>query len=523
MGAFKIIVGDVEDVLPQLEGPFDAVACDPPYGLEFMGKAWDRGVPGEPIWRLVSDLLRPGAFVAAFGGTRTFHRLACGIEDAGFEIRDCLSWLYGSGFPKSLDVSKAIDRQRYDRADVYRVTAWIRAARDRAGLTNREIDQAFNANGMARHWTDVPPNGKQPAVPTIEQIPKLLDLLGAVPPEEIRRLLWDLNGRKGQPGKAWGQREKIGERAGVDTRRQSIACATQAQGLNEGTRHTFDLTAPATDAARTWDGYGTALKPAWEPCVLAMKPLDGTFAANALEHGVAGLNVDGGRIATDDDLNGGAYAESGGRQESPSLRAGGGMNEPGATASGKFEQPSGRWPANVALDEDAAAMLDEQSGELTSGANPTRRGSDKFREAYGDFRGQRECVAHRGADSGGASRFFYTAKVFTAERNAGLAKGDPCRHPTLKPVKLAEWIAKLLLPPPREDGAPRRLLVPFSGAGSEVAGALRAGWDEVVGIERSEEYAAWSRKRIPALERLTFEAAARATADLPGQALLFDA
>jgi len=186
-----------------------------------------------------------------------------------------------------------------------------------------------------------------------------------------------------------------------------------------------------------------------------MKPLDGTFAANALEHGVAGLAVDASRI------------------------------EAGESA--------GRWPANVALDEDAAAMLDQATRANTPG------------------------------DSGGTSRFFYVAKVATAERNAGLEAGDPCRHPTLKPVKLAEWIAKLLLPPPREDGSPRRLLVPFSGAGSEVAGALRAGWDEVVGIERSEEYAAWSRKRIPALERLTFEAAARATAYLPGQALLFDA
>jgi hypothetical protein len=422
LGAFKIIVGDVEDVLPKLEGPFDAVACDPPYGLSFMGKAWDRGVPGEPIWRLVLELLRPGAFVAAFGGTRTYHRLACAIEDAGFEVRDCLSWLYASGFPKSLDVSKAIDKA---------------AGVERAVIGSRRTSQPTGNAYAQDEWTKA--------------------------------------------------------------RRQA---------------HDVDYTAPATGAARTWDGYGTALKPAWEPCILAMKPLDGTFAANVLEHGTGAINVEGCRIGTEGGTAKGTFP----REPSQGVY-GNGING----ACEILDIGKGRWPANVALDEDAAAMLDEQSGKLTSGANPTRRGSDKFREAYGDFRGQRECVAHRGADSGGASRFFYVAKVATAERNAGLEAGDPCRHPTLKPVKLAEWIAKLLLPPPREDGSPRRLLVPFSGAGSEVAGALRAGWDEVVGIERSEEYAAWSRKRIPALERLTFEAAARATAYLPGQALLFDA
>ena len=111
MPTFRLLAGDVSEILPTLEAEsFDAVLCDPPYGLKFMGKAWDHGVPGEPVWREVLRVVKPGAHLVAFGGTRTFHRLAVGIEDAGFEIRDCLLWLYGQGFPKSLDISKAIDK-----------------------------------------------------------------------------------------------------------------------------------------------------------------------------------------------------------------------------------------------------------------------------------------------------------------------------------------------------------------------------------------------------------------------------
>lgn len=464
MGAFKIIVGDVEDVLPELDGPFDAVLCDPPYGLKFMGCAWDtfsgenraqgndtradfdqvggnhnpsnskdrqrtrlsegrKFQEGALSWfEAILPLVRPGAYVAAFGGTRTYHRLACAIEDAGFEIRDCLSWLYGSGFPKSLDVSKAIDKA--------------------AGAERKKIGTGKGRTGAAAQ-----PNG------------------GSVHSDDNYQ--W--------PGD-------------------------------------FDITAPSTEAARHWDGYGTALKPAWEPCVLAMKPLDGTFAANALEHGVAGLNVDGGRIESHD-----GYTENAVTQGVNTART-----SFAPAVDRRMFEPSvaGRWPANVALDEEAAAMLDEQSGVTRSRQSERSAGFVDSSSIYGTGRAVGKLTGAN--DEGGASRFFYTAKVSTAERNAGLQPGDPCRHPTLKPVRLMEWLAKLLLPPPREDGKPRRLLVPFSGAGSEVAGALRAGWDEVVGIEQSAEYAAWSRLRVPALERMTFEAATRAPVDLPGQALLFE-
>lgn len=437
--SFSVFHGDVRDVLPTLPaGSFDACLCDPPYGLGFMGKEWDSPgrsfVERKPVkanawdhvggnhnpsngrdrartqarenaglqawcteWAVAAlPLLKPGAFLLAFGGTRTFHRLACAIEDAGFEIRDSLCWLYGSGFPKSLDVSKAIDK---------------------AAGANRPVI-GFAADRLR--------------------------------PNREKHLL------AGQPGGGGKYRADNG--------------AT--------------VTAAATPAAARWSGYGTALKPAWEPVIVAMKPLDGTFAANALVHGVAGLNVDGCRLGTGGTVT--RHTRSNGEHRD---------RWDGNTSTGELTTHAGRWPANVVLDEAAAAMLDEQTGDCSynhggvfasgqpagwsGGANNIGRDGNARREVFGY------------GDAGGASRFFYTAKADPSERRIG---GVDCRHPTLKPIDLTSWLARLILPPERET--PRRLLVPFSGAGSEIIGALRAGWDEVVGIEREAEYAELSRRRI---------------------------
>lgn len=360
---FRIIEGDALAVLRKLpDGDFDACLTDPPYGLGFMGKAWDRGVPPSEVWAEVLRVLKPGAHLLAFGGTRTFHRLTCAIEDAGFEIRDCLMWLYGSGFPKSLDIGKALDKQ--------------------AGAVREVLGTRPRPDGSFRN-------------------PEL----------------------------------------GGDT-------GTALQGSADGTLNTngamAQLTAPATDAAKTWDGYGTALKPAWEPIILAMKPLEGTFADNALQHGVSGLHVAGGRIAGDPEYRGTA-------RKNDHLLAGPNsyMSAGSKTLKPGFVPDAvGRWPANLLLDEDAAAQL------------------------------------------GDASRYFYIAKADSAERLIG---GENT-HPTVKPVNLTAYLAKLLLPPKRDT--PRKILVPFSGSGSELMGALRAEWEDATGIELSPEYAAISRRRI---------------------------
>lgn len=419
---WRVLTGRVEEHLPAFEPEsFDCAFCDPPYGLTankrggsgaaslnldspagrsristggsgFMGKEWDARVPGPEIWREVLRCLKPGAFLLAFGGTRTYHRLACAIEDAGFEIRDCAVWLHGQGFPKSLDISAAIDKT--------------------AGV----------------------------------------------------------------------EREVVGRR------RQSNGFVPLAQGGGGWSAGEVTITAPATEAASTWEGYGTALKPAWEPCIVAMKPLSGTFAANALRHGVAGLNVDGCRI------------ESGADHEAKCASVVGLESNRNGTAYGEWTgaredsfSPLGRWPANVILDEDSAAALDQQSGDLAAGNHPANRQGIGFTAAGGGTNSGTN-GDRRSTETGGASRFFYTSKVRPEERNLG---GIDCRHPTLKPIDLCEYLARLILPPKRPD-APRRLLVPFAGAGSEMIGALEAGWEDVTGIELEEQSAEWARARISA-------------------------
>ena len=349
---YRILLGDALANLQMLPSEsYDAIFCDPPYGLSFMNKAWDHGVPSVEVWAECLRVLKPGGFCLAFGGTRTYHRLTCNIEDAGFEIRDCLMWLYGSGFPKSMDISKAIDKS--------------------AGI-----------------W-----------------------------------------------------RGRAGAITSKNTAMSSFTYARTAKGN------------PVTAAAAAFDGYGTALKPAYEPCVVAMKPVDGTFSENALKHDLAGININSGRVAAEKKTGwgGGSKGYSGGLDS----------DEEGG------RPVEGRWPANLILDAESAQALDAQTEEATS-------------------------------------RFFYCAKVSSKEREAGCDELSEIRrtdgrntdrqvpslrtnpHPTLKPIDLTQYVSRMLLPPERDT--PRKLLVPFSGAGSEMIGALRAGWDDVTGIELESNY-----------------------------------
>ena len=307
--------GDCLDIMRAMpDASVDSVCCDPPYGLAntdpahvaetimrwvngdrdylpggagFMGEAWDAFVPPVAVWDECLRVLKPGGHVLAFAGSRTVDLMTLGLRLAGFDIRDSIAWMYGSGFPKSLDVSKAIDKQRHDGADIRRVTAWVAATRTAAGVTNRDIDAAFGFNGMAGHWTT---QGAQAAIPTLDQVPRLLDVLKVTPedvPDEIRAALIDLNGLKGQPGPAWFEREVLA------TERR----ANEPSGIvniGQGERVMFDrqITAPATDAARTWQGWGSAMKPAHEPVVCARKPFNAVplgEEVDRLHHLIGGL------------------------------------------------------------------------------------------------------------------------------------------------------------------------------------------------------------------------------------------
>lgn len=481
--------GDCLEVLRELpDESVDAVVTDPPYGIGFMGHAWDQpgefgavrsnGKPGPHRRRANVDhtttstrdgameaglydlsltanrrfqawceawayeclrILKPGGHLLSFCGTRTWHRMAAGIEDAGFEVRDSIAWLYGSGFPKSLDVSKAIDKRRDDRELILSVTAWVREARDAAGITNRQIDEALGTNGMAGHFTSA---ASQPHIPTAELWPKLLDLLGIdEPPAHVREAVDEWLRIKGQPGPTWQLREVTGQHDKA------------APGQSWNARHGLpgDLTPkerrdkPATSEAERWQGWGTALKPSFEPVIVARKPLAGTVAANVLAHGTGALNINACRTSAGQDdrdkcasvvglasnRNGDAYGEWAGVREDSAHDA-------------------GRWPANVVLDESQAAELNRHSGKAD-------------------------------AAEGGAARFFptfrYEAKAPTVERPRA---GDTA-HPTVKPVDLMRWLVRLVTPP---GGT---VLEPFAGSGTTAEACVVEGF-RCIAVEREASY-----------------------------------
>lgn len=463
--------GDCRDILPSLE-PVESVMTDPPYGLAFMGKAWDHAVPDAGYWRLVRGATKPGGMLLAFGGTRLWHWLAVGIEKGGWEIRDTMMWLYGSGFPKSLDISKAIDRRRDDYDDVCAVALWLRPFVEATGFDVVTEAFGFSDETMARaRWTST----SQPQVPRWDQWIKLKRLCSL--PGDMDAEVWRLNGRKGTPGEAWAAREVVGEKP-------SSLGGTVAAGERDPeyiARHRdlmVPITAPATDAAKLWNGWGSALKPSWEPVILAMKPLDGTFAQNALKHGVAGLNIDGGRIP-------------GVKEGNPNRFVGSPPDGRNTYAQDKWtrerfvgqpiDQHSGRWPANLILDEEAAALLDEQSGDVGGGFG--RAGGNVDHAAFGGGMKNRGQVFGHG-DSGGASRFFYTAKASRSER------GEFNTHPTVKPLDLMAYLCNLTATP--TGGT---VLDPFAGSGSTLIAALRSG-RKAIGIELDERSCEIAAKRI---------------------------
>ncbi|WP_414039290.1 DNA methyltransferase [Acidithiobacillus sp. M4-SHS-6] len=428
---FRTLNADLITAISRMpDNYFDAVLCDPPYHLTqnsrggsprkcsnqpgdggktpygrhrvgtdthstgFMGQTWDGGdVAFRPeTWEAVMRVMKPGAYLMAFGGSRTFHRLAVALEDAGFVLVDTLMWLFGSGFPKNHDISKAIDKRMKNQRPVI---------------------------GIRKH-------------PTLKDTSLL---------EES---------------------------------------ANAAHGGNSWSRE-WEITVPGCSESAQWAGYGTALKPAFEPILLCRKPGEKTYAENVQHWGCGALNIDGCRIPGEPPHHN--YGRTSG------AKAWAGQSDI------PFSTPdNGRWPANVLLDDAAAEMLDAQSGIRKSRANKagTLRGRRKG-NALGEF--PEKITRDYPASAGGASRFFYVAKVSTKERQAGML--DALNgHPTLKPIDLTRQLATLLLPPERMDVNPRRLLVPFSGAGSEMIGALLAGWEDVVGIEQSAEYAAIAERRL---------------------------
>lgn len=438
--------------MPQLSG-IDTILTDPPYGFGFMGKEWDTFKPeniknktksyqedsvkqgldkritkkiGSPAlysglydqslkgnhnfqawcsdWaKIALECCKPGASMLCFGGPRTYHRLTCAIEDAGWQIRDCLMWLFGSGFPKSHNISKAIDKTKGHKRNSQYVP----------NMKNNDY-----GNGMGGGEWNAP---SDPAI---------------------------------------------------------------------------------SDLAKQWSGWGTALKPAWEPIVLAMKPLDGTFAQNAQKHGVAGLNIDGTRIKADWDndpsMRGMGYGFTKSRKEFIKDHS----VSPGDESTWKPNK--GRWPANLLLDEEAAEMLDMESGETSTIMRIAKRKRNKgwANSSPGDGV---EAIDNYG-DSGGASRFFYIAKASSDDRGNrdqqelplfnDVDPGISNIHPTVKPLELMEKLIILQSYLLKLTSTPTGGIVldPFMGSGSTLVAAKRIG-RKAIGIEREEKYCEIAAKR----------------------------
>ncbi len=415
-----IICGDNIEVMRTFPSNyFDTIITDPPYGLKFMGKKWDYDVPSIETWRECLRVLKPGGTLLCFAGSRTQHRMAVNVEDAGFILKDCIMWLYGSGFPKAMDISKQLDKI--------------------AGV----------------------------------------------------------------------ERETIGSRKAHDIRSNNLMEASQGKG--RGTME-YNYTAPPTPEAQLWDGWKShGLKPAYEPILVAMKPNSGTYANNALKWGVSGLNIDGGRVPTEEVLSA-EYGQPSGsgcynwNTEKTTLDKTGALNT------------KGRFPANVILDEEAGRMLDEQAPRTGGG-----HWSGKVPKDGGLYKLGLKPMEDKGTDNtyAGASRFFYCTKASKKERNIGCEDlaferhadrnmtdgvgGDNPRnrtnipkqnyHPTVKPLALMEYLCKLTKTP--TGGI---VLDPFCGSGTTCMACVKTG-RKYIGIDDTAEYCEIARKRIKGVNR----------------------
>ena len=497
----KLINADcIEAMKAMPDNSVDSIVTDPPYELGFMGKSWDAsGIAfNVEVWREALRVIKPGGHLIAFSGSRTYHRMAVAIEDAGFEIRDQIMWVYGSGFPKSHNVSKGIDKSdavEMRRQRDLKFINWMKTT----GLTASKCDEILkSANVISQtsshsiHYF----NEGQPQVATAPMFDVLRPHLPEVP-EWIEQMVAE----RTIESENFKKREVVGVQHG------NLLAVAPGQD-NDRSATTLDITASATPAAKQWDGWGTALKPAHEPMVLARKPLIGTVANNVLTHGTGGLNIDGSRVGT-------------GTGETktvnyPDIR---GNNYNNASGSVEYTiTDQGRWPANFIHDgsDEVVALFPNSNGAGGSTPNVKVTG-------YGDGIGNGTTIytpndrKEFNSGSGSAARFFYCAKASKRDRNEGLdgfetkekryratanGTGETSKgmerfttqpvanhHPTVKPTTLMQYLVRLVTPP---NGI---VLDPFMGSGSTGKACAYEGFD-FIGIDQSVEYVAIAQARI---------------------------
>jgi len=477
VGVIDLRQGDCLEEMDKLiaEGvKVDAIVTDPPYGLSFMGKKWDYDVPSVEIWKECLRVLKPGGFLLSFAGTRTQHRMCVNIEDAGFEIRDMIAWVYGSGFPKSHNIGKAVDKIRGTHPNKFKEFAeYIKGRRLELNITQKKADDVV-CNGTTNYsWFEGRPVG--------QRLPKEAEYI------KIKKLL-RLDDRFDEfIGEA--EREVIGKH------KQPAKEIFKGGELSKD----VDITIPATEEAKKYEGWGTALKPALEPITVARKPFKGTVANNVLKWGTGGINIDGCRVEyvgkTDPRTFGGSWKTDKMAKDT---------YEGGYEGTRQEVSHQGRFPAN---------LIHDGSDEVLDLFPETKTGKVASHSTKGMW-GSGADTSYQDIDNGGsAARFFYCAKASKKDRNEGCEELEDKQyshdgrnkeienayqrnksvatnnHPTVKPTKLMQYLVRLVTP---KGG---KVLDPFMGSGSTGKACKLEGFD-FVGIEMNPEYVEIAKARI---------------------------
>jgi DNA modification methylase len=423
------IHGDcVEQMKLMDDNSVDSVVCDPPYGLSFMGKEWDSFTDAQAMgewsrrWAVEAfRVLKPGGHIIAFAGSRTYHRMAQGIEDAGFEIRDQIMWMYGSGFPKSLNVSKAIDKRGGVVADFEPFRDAVIHAMKETGVTRKELTKALG-NDMLSHYIT---KGSQPAVPKLEDYLVIRETL------ELEDT-WD------HLFLPEAEREVVGK----GTSGIAAAFGEETLGSVEGLEAPdYDVTVAETDMAKKWEGWGTALKPAHEPCVLGRKPFPTSVVENVLKHGTGAINIDESRVATDDVM---VFERKGAMWTSEENQ----WREFKEDTSTFEQHENGRFPTNVLVSHHPECKLTGETAQVMragdgSGdfgnngiygkgkATPKEERKSATVEEVAIWDCHKDCpraTMDRQSGEGGASRFFHAPKLdteFNSENNPAVVGRKP--------------------------------------------------------------------------------------------------
>ena len=474
---YKLYQGSMLDMLEVIEhSTIDSIVCDPPYELNFMGKGWDNsGIAFQPdTWKKCYEVLKPGGYLLAFGGSRTFHRIACAIEDAGFEIRDTIMWLYGSGFPKSMDISKQIDKRpnrSYENLNLFGKK--LKEQRELKGYSKNDIDKMMGTNTAYAWWEGRNYLGEfKIQLPDKENYKKL---------KEILELNDDMDFIFEE-----AEREIIGQKEKLESYQYKNNNVYQTNGDKE--KITLDITIPSTELAKKWQGWGTALKPSFEPIIVARKPFKGSLVDNVIEYGVGGINIDECRVGNEERFNPSATIGKDGIYNWNTT-----TNE---NEDYKGQVVNGRFPANTILTYDETPSDERLRYFYCAKASKKDRdeGCQDLEDTVNACSNQAIAELKRGNDT------------FSDEINSTFNKVYKGKntHPTVKPTELMQYLVRIVTP---NNGI---VLDPFNGSGSTGKAVMYENRErnknyKYIGIELTEEYLPIAKARIEYVSTLPKE------------------